>query len=66
MTADYGITLKRPTPTSGAVTLRTHAVESSGDKVLVEGTIEAGGKVTATCRGTFVRVRPGQPAYHRW
>ena len=29
-------------------------------------TLEANGKVTATCRGTFVAVKPGHPAYHRW
>ena len=26
----------------------------------------ANGKVTATCRGTFVAVKEGHPAYHRW
>lgn len=25
-----------------------------------------GEKVTATCRGVFVAVKPGHPAYHRW
>ncbi|MDQ3284052.1 MAG: PaaI family thioesterase, partial [Acidobacteriota bacterium] len=24
------------------------------------------GKVTATCRGTFVAVKEGHPAYFRW
>ena len=24
------------------------------------------GKVCATCRGTFVAVKEGHPAYHRW
>ncbi len=66
VTADYAVTLRRPTPTSAPVQVRAHAVESSGDKVIVEGTLEAGGKVCATARGTFVAVRPGHPAYHRW
>jgi len=26
----------------------------------------AHGKVCATCHGTFVAVKPGHPAYHRW
>ena len=26
----------------------------------------ANGKITATCRGTFVAVKEGHPAYHRW
>ena len=33
---------------------------------LVEGELIAHGKVCATCRGTFVAVKPGHPAYHRW
>ncbi|MCI0572951.1 MAG: PaaI family thioesterase [Myxococcaceae bacterium] len=66
VTADYTIQLKRPTPMEGPVRLVARPVEVSGDRVTVEGTLEAGGKVTATCRGTFVAVKPGHPAYHRW
>lgn len=66
VTAEYSITLKRPTPMADPVTIRAHVVESSGDRAVVEGTLEAGGKVTATCRGVFVAVREGHPAYHRW
>jgi acyl-coenzyme A thioesterase PaaI-like protein len=66
VTAEYAIKLLRPTPTSGPVTLRAHVTESSGDRAVVESTLEAGGKVCATCRGTFVAVKPGHPAYHRW
>jgi hypothetical protein len=36
------------------------------DRAVVDATLEANGKVTATCRGTFVAVKPGHPAYHRW
>jgi hypothetical protein len=28
--------------------------------------VESGGKTTATCRGVFVAVREGHPAFHRW
>lgn len=66
VTADYAIKLLRPTPTAGPVRLRAKVVESSGDRATVEGTLEAGGKICATCRGTFVAVKPGHPAYHRW
>jgi hypothetical protein len=41
-------------------------VDIQGDRTTVEATITAEGKVTATCRGTFVAVKPGHPAYHRW
>jgi acyl-coenzyme A thioesterase PaaI-like protein len=66
VTADFHVTLKRPTPTDGPVRLRAKVVESTADRAVVEATLEAKGKVTCTCRGTFVAVREGHPAYHRW
>ena len=66
VTADYAIVLKRPCPTDGPVTLSAKVVESTADRAVVEGTLEAQGKVRATCRGTFVAVKEGHPAYHRW
>jgi acyl-coenzyme A thioesterase PaaI-like protein len=66
VTAEYTVTLLAPTPTSGPVHLRARVVESSPRKAVVEGTLEAGGQVTARCRGTFVAVKEGHPAYHRW
>ncbi|HEY7789946.1 MAG TPA: PaaI family thioesterase [Vicinamibacterales bacterium] len=66
VTAEYAITLRRPTPTAGPIHLRAHVVESTADRAVVEGTLEAGGKICATCRGTFVAVKEGHPAYHRW
>lgn len=66
VTADYAITLKRPCPTDGPLSLSARVVEQQGERCVVEGTLEAQGKVRATCRGTFVAVQPGHPAYHRW
>ena len=66
VTADYTITLKRPTPTDQPVELRARVIESKEDRAIVEGELIAHDKVTATCRGTFVAVKPGHPAYHRW
>jgi acyl-coenzyme A thioesterase PaaI-like protein len=67
VTADYAIKLTRPTPTNkGPMTLKAKVVDSTDDRATVEATLEAGGKVCATCRGTFVAVKPGHPAYHRW
>jgi acyl-coenzyme A thioesterase PaaI-like protein len=66
VTADYAITMRRPTPTAGPVTLRARVVEATADRATVEGTLEGGGKICATCRGTFVSVKPGHPAYYRW
>lgn len=66
VTADYAIRLLRPTPTDAPVHLRARVVESTNDRATVEATLEVEGEVTATCRGTFVAVRPGHPAYGRW
>jgi acyl-coenzyme A thioesterase PaaI-like protein len=66
VTADYAIKLLRPTPTNGPVLLSAHVVESTDDRVTVEGTLSGGGKICATCRGTFVAVKEGHPAFHRW
>lgn len=66
VTAEYGIKLLRPTPSKTELLLRAKVIESTEDKAVVEATLEAGGKVCDTCRGTFVAVKPGHPAYHRW
>ena len=66
VTADYAITLKRPTPVDAELVLRARPVSLEGRRCVVEGTLEAAGKVCATCRGTFVAVEPGHPAYQRW
>ena len=66
VTADYAIKLKRPTPTDRPVKLVARVVESTEDRAIVEAELIAQDKVCATCRGTFVAVKPGHPAYHRW
>ena len=66
VTADYAVSLRRPTPSGGPLHLRARVIESSDDRAVVEATLEADGTVRATCRGTFVAVKPGHPAYHRW
>jgi acyl-coenzyme A thioesterase PaaI-like protein len=67
VTADYAIKLLRPTPTNGPVKLVATVAESQDDRAIIEAKlIAANGKICATCRGTFVAVKPGHPAYHRW
>lgn len=66
VTAEYTIKLLRPTPTQGTVFLSAHVVDSQPDRATIDATLSAGGKVCATCRGVFVAVKPGHPAYHRW
>jgi acyl-coenzyme A thioesterase PaaI-like protein len=66
VTADFHVTLKRPTPIDAQLRITARVVESTDDRATVEATLEANGKVTATCRGLFVAVKEGHPAYHRW
>lgn len=66
VTAEYSVKLRRPCPTDGPVTLRAKVLESTGDRARVAGTLEAGGKVCASCEGLFVAVPEGHPAFHRW
>jgi len=66
VTADFHVKLKKPTPMDATLTLRARVTESSEDRAVVDATLEANGVITATCRATFVAVKPGHPAYHRW
>ncbi|MCK6529774.1 PaaI family thioesterase [Myxococcota bacterium] len=66
VTAEYHVKLKRPTPLEAELEIRARVVDLDGDRATVEATMTAGGLVTATCRGLFVAVREGHPAFHRW
>jgi acyl-coenzyme A thioesterase PaaI-like protein len=66
VTSEFKVNLLRPTPTAAPVQLEAHVVESSADRATVEATLTAAGKVTATCRGVFVAVKEGHPAFGRW
>lgn len=76
VTAEFHVKLKRPTPTTtGPLWLTARVVESTDTSATVEATLEAvvagaatpgERKVTSTCRGVFVAVREGHPAFHRW
>ncbi len=67
VTAEYTIKLLRPTPSAQIVKLRARVVEYiKNDRAWVEGELLSGDQITATCRGLFVAVKEGHPAYHRW
>src|SRR5690606_16138111 len=66
VTAEFHVKLRAPTPSSERLHLTAKASEIDGDRVVVEAELHAAGKLTATCRGVFVAVREGHPAYHRW
>ena len=66
VTADFHVKLLRPTPSDATIHLRAKVVDSKEDRATVEAELSANGKICATCRGTFVAVKEGHPAYHRW
>jgi acyl-coenzyme A thioesterase PaaI-like protein len=66
VTAELAIALKRPTPLDAELLIQARVVSAQADRATVDALIEVGGKVTATCRGLFVAVREGHPAFHRW
>jgi acyl-coenzyme A thioesterase PaaI-like protein len=66
VTAEFHVKLLRPTPTDGPISLKARVVDSSDDRATVDAELIAGGKVCDTCRGVFVAVKEGHPAYHRW
>jgi len=66
VTSEFHVKLLRVTPSKGPLTLLARVVESKGSRATVEASIEAAGQTTATCRGVFVSVPEGHPAYHRW
>lgn len=66
VTAEFQVSFRRPTPTDGVVHLEARIHESTEERAVVDATLFGGGRVCATCRGTFVAVKPDHPAYHRW
>ena len=62
VTADFHVRLKRPTPIEEPLHLERTGRRVHGRPGGRGGAeLEAGGKVTATCRGTFVAVTRGSP-----
>jgi len=66
VTAEFAVKLLRPTPTSGLIRLTAKVAELKPDRAVIHAELHAGGKICDTCIGTFVAVKPGHPAYHRW
>lgn len=76
VTAQYEVTFKAPTPIGSRLRLEAWVDQIQGRKAMVSGVLGpvsseaeiARGfqNITATARGTFVAVKPGHPAYHRW
>ena len=66
VTAEFSVKLKAPTPMDRPLTLRARVEESTDRVAVIAATIEADGEITCTCRGVFIAVREGHPAFNRW
>ncbi|MEK6576635.1 MAG: PaaI family thioesterase [Nitrospirota bacterium] len=66
VTAEYHVKFFHPTPTDSPVKLIARVFELKTERAVIDAELISKGKVCATCRGTFVAVKPGHPAYHRW
>ena len=66
VTASYSIKMLKPTPSKKTLKLIAKVDSSEEDRAHISATLSADGEVTATCKGLFVAVKPGHPAYHRW
>jgi hypothetical protein len=58
--------LRRPPPPPNPVHLAAKVNDASDDRATMVATHASDGVVCATCRGLFVAVKEGHPAYHRW
>lgn len=65
VTADFHVRLKHPTPSNTMLHLVALCTEVGRNHCTVHAELAAGGRVTATCVGTFVAVKPGHPARGR-
>lgn len=71
VTADFHVKLRAPTPSAQKIVLKARVSEQKDDRAKIEAelfSVAPGGeeKLCATCSGTFVAVKEGHPAYHRW
>ena len=69
VTAKYEVTFMAPTPDETELLMEAWIVDSSDRKAVVHGSIGPVGEsptITARGTGTFVAVKPGHPAFHRW
>ncbi len=66
VTAEFHVKLRRPTSSERPLSITARVAESNQSRAVIEATLKSGDETTATCRGVFVAVLEGHPAYHRW
>jgi acyl-coenzyme A thioesterase PaaI-like protein len=66
VTAELSVKFLKPTPLRSTLHLRAWVTKIEGDRVSVEGSVEAEGVQTVSMRGLFVAVKEGHPAFDKW
>jgi predicted thioesterase len=66
VSAEYSVKIFRPIPIKYPVNLIARADEVSNNKAVIVAEMLSRGKISATCKGMFPVVKPGNPAYHRF
>lgn len=66
VTASFSVKLLKPTPSNALIHLKARVTDIEGSRATVESELIANDEVCATCKGVFVAVKEGHPAYHRW
>ncbi len=71
VTAEFHVKLRAPTPSNRKIFLTASVLELKEDRAVIEAKAytmnpDDSVKLTATCTGTFVAVKEGHPAFHRW
>lgn len=66
VTAEFRVVFLHPTRLDQLLHLEAWVTESHSRKALTEATISVGDEISVRGYGTFVSVKPGHPAFHRW
>ncbi len=66
VTAHFGVTFELPTPLDRKLRLKAWVVDASTRKATTNATLGYDDVITARGEGTFVAVKEGHPAFHRW
>lgn len=66
VTAEYTVRFLSPTPLDKSWHFKAWPTKIHGDKVFVQGEVEASCRKRATMSGLFVAVKKDHPAFHRW
>lgn len=66
VTASFSVVLKRPTPMKKELFLKSKLISLDHNRAMIDADLFCEEKLCATCKGEFVAVKEGHPAFHRW